>query len=118
MHAAATRVRSVWKMHLQRSTLDRLREARLQLFITSTIVLQAFVRFKIHRLKYLDFRAAAVLVQGFYRASLARREHALLVKHRSTVLAERTDAGTDESMATVGCNTIPRGLVRRCTRCV
>jgi hypothetical protein len=103
-------------MHQQRGTLDRLREARLKRFIAASIVLQAFVRFKIQRLKFLDARGAAVLVQGLYRASLARREFKLLKQHRRTVLAERTDAGTDDSMATVGCNTIPRGLVRRCTR--
>ncbi len=118
MHAAATALRSVWMMHLQRDTLPSLREQRRLLLLASTIVLQAFVRFKIHRLQFLDKRGAAVLLQGFYRKYKARVELSLLLHHRMTVLEEREDAGTDASLATVGCNTIPRGLVRRCTRCV
>ena len=116
MHFAVTKLASVFRMYRHRHVLDELRAKRLALLTASTITLQAFMRMKIHRLNFIDYRGAAVLIQCCYRTFLARRELSVIVHRRAMVLDERADAGTDESMVTVGCNTIPRALVRRCMR--
>ncbi len=116
MNAAVTKMASVFRMYRHRNLLNELRAERLALETRSTIVMQAFMRMKIHRLNFLDWRCAAVVLQCCIRRVMARKLLTMLVTRRAILLEDRAEAGTEYSLVTVGCNTMPRNLVRRCLR--
>lgn len=116
---AATTIQCLWRRVQAQRELAGLKLKWAALQNQKAVALQAILRMRAARERFLFQRTAAVVLQCMYRKYFTARAAWLLAfKHRAVVLTERENAGTTDTPTMVGSVVMRRSQARRYLRCV